>query len=154
MSDRDVGCEVRIRVLDVLADPLGQLVALRKFVFFVISFRAVRISGRRLPTLSCLAKRCEGKEDLAACCGTRKEPPTDLVGKDHEPVVGLSAQYSSDALGGMSHRVKGEKVVLADPVRVAEELEASLQDARFGVLADRDRGSVSGRPRRTKGPRT
>lgn len=37
VSDRDVGCEVCVRVFDVLADPLGQLVALRVRVF-VVSF--------------------------------------------------------------------------------------------------------------------
>ena len=99
VSDRDIGCEVRIRVLDVLSDPLGQLVALRVRVFVVI-FRVVRISRRRLLTLFCLAKRC-GEGEGSAFCARLEERPTHLVGKDHEPVVGLSAQYSSDALGSM-----------------------------------------------------
>ena len=36
----------------------------------------------------------------------------------------------------MPHGVEGEEVVLADAVRVAEELEAGLEDARLGVLQE------------------
>ena len=67
-------------------------------------------------------------------------PETYQVGKHHDPVIRLSTQNSPDTLGRMSHGVERQKVVLADPIRVSQELEASFQDATLRVL---DKGQMN-----------
>lgn len=56
------------------------------------------------------------------------------VRQHHDAVVVLAAQHTAQALRRVPHRVEGEEVVLADAVRLAQELESRLEDARFRVL--------------------
>lgn len=56
------------------------------------------------------------------------------IGKDHESVVGLSSQDSSNALRRVPHRVERQEVVLPDAVGISQKLEASFEYSALRVL--------------------
>jgi len=76
--------------------------------------------------------------------------PTHLIREHHETPIGLSTQHTTHTLRSMSHRIESEKVVLLDPIVVAQELKAGFEDTRFGILvwdtAGRQLGLVSNAP--------
>lgn len=67
------------------------------------------------------------------------------VREHHDAVVVLAAEDAAEALRGVAHGVEGQEIVLADAVRLAQELEPGLEDARLGVLerhADAEHGAA------------
>lgn len=92
------------------------------------------IFGRQR-TLSALANLCSAEPISTVPLNENLDDQTYLIGEDHQPVICLSSQDTSHALSRVSHGVKGEEVVLANPVGVAEVLESSFEDARFRVLS-------------------
>lgn len=55
-----------------------------------------------------------------------EEPLTHLVCKNHEPIVGFAPDGPAHALGGVSHGVERQEVVLSDLEAVPEVLQAGL----------------------------
>lgn len=59
---------------------------------------------------------------------SRSPKSTHLVGKDHEAVVGFPSDGSAHALGGVSHGVEGEEVVLPDLEVIPQVFQTSLEE--------------------------
>ena len=73
-----------------------------------------------------LVSFCESLQTIKSVSSRRREERTNLVGENHQSIIRLSSQYSSDTLRSMTHRVERKKVVLPDTVRVSKELQSSL----------------------------
>ncbi|GKT57280.1 LOW QUALITY PROTEIN: DDHD domain-containing protein [Colletotrichum tofieldiae] len=56
------------------------------------------------------------------------------VREDHDAVVVLASQDATQALRGVAHGVERQEVVLADAIRLAQELKPRLEDSGLGVL--------------------
>jgi len=76
---------------------------------------------------------------------TTSNCPRHLIGKNHDPVVGLASDDATHTLRSMTHRVKRQKVSFADLEVFAQIFESRFQDSALSVnvrYAEHDHGTA------------
>lgn len=120
--------EVQAAVADVLLNPARELPA------FVRSAVALQTGeDERTPRW---ATRVSAADPVPSSMSTH------LVGKDHQAVVGFPSDGSAHALGGVSHGVEGEEVVLPDLEVIPQVFQTSLEEQQTGRDAGGRFGSL------------
>lgn len=110
--------KIQAAVADVLLNPARELPAL---VRPAVALRMGR--GRRTPPSA---------EQVSLAASVESWMWTHLVSKDHQAVVGFPSDGSAHALGGVSHGVKREEVILPDLEVVPQVFQASLEERESG----------------------